>query len=155
MLKLVFDSIEPVLTKNQLTALFEPMFEKRIFWDLVEKNKDKIQEVDFELVTPNMANISGVLPDNLKQFAKRTNAIKSHIAIASDGASALKLDQSDPIVNALVDYSSEGGGDISIRLAGIKKKLHTSGSVREVTIDEATLHGTNQNVASALKDLLK
>jgi hypothetical protein len=91
----------------------------------------------------------------LKQFAKRTNAVKSHIAIASDGASALKLDQSDPIVNALVDYSSEGGGDISIRLAGIKKKLHTSGSVREVTIDEAILHGTNQNVASALKELLK
>lgn len=154
-LKLVFDSIEPILTKNQLTALFEPMFEKRIFWDLVEKHKDKIQEVDFELVTPNMANISGALPDNLKQFAKRTNAVKSHIAIASDGASALKLDQSDPIVNALVDYSSEGGGDISIRLAGIKKKLHTSGSVREVTIDEAILHGTNQNVASALKELLK
>ncbi|MBK1714847.1 hypothetical protein [Rubrivivax gelatinosus] len=154
-LKLVFDSVEPVLAKNQLTALYEPLFEKKVFWDLVERHKGKIQEVDFELVTPNMANISGVLPENLKQFAKRTNAVKSHVAIASDPGSSLKLDQSDPLVNALVDYSSQGGGDIAIRLAGIKKLLHTSRTVREVTVDEAVLKGTPENVASLLQELLK
>lgn len=154
-LKLVFDSVESILAKNQLTALYEPLFEKKVFWDLVERHKGKIQEVDFELVTPNMANISGVLPENLKQFAKRTNAVKSHVAIASDPGSSLKLDQSDPLVNALVDYSSQGGGDIAIRLAGIKKLLHTSRTVREVTIDEAVLQGTPENVASLLQELLK
>lgn len=154
-LKLVFDSVEPILAKNQLTALYEPLFEKKVFWDLVERHKGKIQEVDFELVTPNMANISGVLPENLKQFAKRTNAVKSHVAIASDPGSSLKLDQSDPLVNALVDYSSQGGGDIAIRLAGIKKLLHTSRTVREVTIEEAVLQGPTENVASLLQELLK
>lgn len=153
-LKLVFDSIEPILARNQLAAIWEPLFEKKVFWDLVEKFKGKIQEVDFELVTPNMANISGVLPENLREFAKRTNAVKSNVAIASDGASALKIDPNDPIVNALVEYSSEGGGDIALRLAGIKKKIHTSRTVREVTIDEAVLQGTPENVASILRELL-
>lgn len=154
-LKLIFDSVEPILAKNQLTALYDPLFEKKVFWDLVERHKGKIQEVDFELITPNMANISGVLPENLKQFAKRTNAVKSHVAIASDPGSSLKLDQSDPLVNALVEYSSQGGGDIAIRLAGIKKLQHTSRTVREVTIDEAVLQGTPENVASLLQELLK
>jgi hypothetical protein len=154
-MKLVFDSIEPLLAKNQLTALWEPLFEKQIFWDLVNKYQGKIQEIDFELVTPNMANISGVLPENLRQFAKLTNAVKSHVAITSDRASSLKISQDDPVLNALVEYSSEGGGDISLRLAGIKKKVHTSRSVREVTIDEAVLQGTPENVASILKELLK
>ena len=153
-LKLVFDSIEPILARNQLTAIWEPLFEKKVFWDLVEKFKGRIQEVDFELVTPNMANISGVLPENLREFAKRTNAVKSNVAITSDGASALKIDPNDPIVNALVEYSSEGGGDIALRLAGIKKKIHTSRTVREVTIDEAVLQGTPENVASILRELL-
>lgn len=153
-LKLVFDSIEPMLAKNQLTAIWEPLFEKKVFWDLIEKYKGKIQELDFELVTPNMANISGVLPENLRQFAKRTNAVKSHISIASDPSSALKIDSNDAVVSALVDYSSEGGGDIAIRLAGIKKKVHTSRTVREVTIDEAVLSGTPENVASILRELL-
>jgi hypothetical protein len=153
-LKLVFDSIEPLLAKNQLTAIWEPLFEKKVFWDLVDKYRGKIQEVDFEMVTPNMANISAVLPENLRQFAKRTNAVKSRVAITSDGASALKIDHNDPVVNALVDYSSEGGGDISLRLAGIKKKVHTSRTVREVSIDEAVLQGTPENVASILRELL-
>jgi hypothetical protein len=154
-LKLVFDSIEPILAKNQLTALYEPLFEKKVFWDLVEKHQGKIQEVDFELITPNMANISGVLPENLKQFAKRTNAVKSHVSIASDGASALRIDATDPVVNALVDYSSEGGGDISIRLAGLKKKLHTSRTVREINVDEAILQGSPEDVSALLRELLK
>lgn len=153
-LKLVFDSIEPMLAKKQLTAIWEPLFEKKVFWDLIEKYEGKIQELDFELVTPNMSNISGVLPENLRQFAKRTNAVKSHITIASDPSSALKIDSNDPVVSALVDYSSQGGGDIAIRLAGIKKKVHTSRTVREVTIDEAVLSGTPENVASILRELL-
>jgi hypothetical protein len=144
-----------MLSKNQLTAIWEPLFEKKVFWDLIEKYKGRIQEIDFELVTPNMANISAVLPENLREFAKRTNAVKSRVAITSDGASALKIDNTDPVVNALVDYSSEGGGDIAIRLAGIKKKVHTSRTVREVSIDEAVLQGAPENVASILRELLK
>lgn len=154
-LKLVFDSIEPALSKNQLTVIWEPLFEKHVFWDLIDKNKGKIQEVDFELVTPNMANISAVLPEDLRQFAKRTNAVKSHVALTSDNASALKIEHHDPVVNALVDYRSEGGGNIAIRVAGVKKKIHTSRTVREVSIDEAVLQGTPENVASILRELLK
>ena len=153
-LSLVFDSIEPLLAKSQLTAVWEPLFEKQVFWDLVNEFEGRIQEVDFELVTPNMANISGVLPENLKEFSKRTNAIKSKIAITADPSSSLKIDPQDPMVNALVDYSSEGGGDISIRLTGLKKKIHTSRTIREVSIDECALTGTPENIASILKEML-
>lgn len=154
-LKLVFGSIESLLSRRQLTAIWEPLFERNAFWELIDKNRGKIQEVDFELVTPNMANISAVLPEDLRQFAKRTNAVKSHVALTSDGASALKIEPSDPVVNALVDYSSEGGGNIAIRLAGVKKKIHTSRTVREITIDEAVLQGPPEQVAANLRELLK
>ena len=153
-LKLIFGSIEPVLSRYQLTALWEPLFEKKVFWDLVEKHKGKIQEIDFELVTPNMANISRVLPENLRDFAQRTNAVRSRVAVASDASSALKVDPKDEVLNSLVSYSSEGGGDITIRLAGVKKKLHTTRTVREVSIDEVQLQGRPENVASVLKELL-
>lgn len=152
--RLILGSVEGMLTKSQLTVLCEPLFEKKAFWELVNKYKGKIQEVDFELVTPNMANISSVLPEDLRRFAKCTNAVKSRLAITSDASSALNIDTSDPVINALVDYSSEGGGDIALRLAGVKKRVHTSRSVREVTIDEAVLQGTPENVSSILKELL-
>jgi hypothetical protein len=153
-IKLIFDSIEPLLLKHQLTAAWEPLFEKHLFWDLIKKNEGAIQEIEFEIITPNMANISGVLPDNLKDFARQTNSVRNKISISSDPSSSLRIDKNNPTVEGLVDYSSEGGGDISIRISGLKKKIHTSRTVKEVEIDEAVLQGEPSDVANILKDLL-
>jgi hypothetical protein len=130
------------------------LFEKHVFWDLIKANVGKVQEIVFEIITPNMANISGTLPDNLKDFARATNALRSKIEISSEKSNALKIDENNTTIAVLVDYSSEGGGDISIKINGLKKKIHTSKTVREVAIDEASLIGEPDVVAAILKDLL-
>lgn len=152
--RLIFESIAPVLLKHQLTAIWEPLFEKHVFWDLIRAHEGKIQEVEFEIITPNMANISGVLPQNLKDFARETNSVRNKILIEADPASSLKIDDSNPTVAGLVDYSSEGGGDISIRVSGYRKKIHTSTTVKEIEVDELALQGEPFEVAKALKELL-
>lgn len=101
-----------------------------------------------------MANISGTLPDNLKDFARATNALRSKIEISSEKSNALKIDENNTTIAGLVDYTSEGGGDISIKISGFKKKIHTSKTVKEVVIDEASLIGEPDAVAAILKDLL-
>lgn len=150
---LLFESLDPTLAKSQLRVLWEPIVERQAFWDLVSRHKGKISEVTFELITPNMANISGVLPEELKEFAKRTNAIKTGVSIQSDPTSGLKIERTDPVMTGLVNYSSDGGGDISIRLSGVKKKIHTARNVKEVSIDEIALEGSPENVVKLLKEL--
>ena len=153
-MKLIFDPIAPLLAERQLVAMWEPLFERSAFWDLARRYEGKIQEVDFELITPNMANISKVLPENLRDFAKLTNAVKSHVTLACDPSSALKIAEQNEMLSSLVDYASQGGGDISIRLHGFKKKLHTARSIREIEVDEVSVQGNPQQVAEALKGLL-
>lgn len=152
--KLLFDSLAPMLARRQLVVLWEPVVERQTFWDLVERHKGKITQITFEFVTPNMANISGDLPDDLKDFAKRSNAIQTALSIASDPGSSLNVSHTDPVVNGLVDYTSAGGGDIAIRLAGVKKTIHTSRNVKDLTIEEATLEGPPDVVSKLLKELL-
>lgn len=152
--RLIFESISPVLLKHQLTAIWEPLFEKHVFWDLIKAHEGKIQEVEFEIITPNMANISGVLPQNLKDFARETNSVRNKISIEADPASSLRIDDSNPTVAGLVDYSSEGGGDISIKVSGYRKKIHTSTTVKEIEVDELTLQGEPSEIAKVLKEIL-
>lgn len=71
---IIFDSIGEFLSKKQLKATFEPIFEVQTFWNIAKKYEGMIREVEFEIITPNMANISGVLPANLIAFAKNTNS---------------------------------------------------------------------------------
>lgn len=152
--KLLFDSLAPMLARRQLVVLWEPVVERQTFWDLVERHKGKITQVTFEFVTPNMANISGDLPEDLKEFAKRSNAIQTELSIASDPGSSLNIRHDDPVVTGLVSYTSAGGGDIAIRLAGVKRKIHTSRNVKELTIEEAVLDGPPDAVSKLLKELL-
>lgn len=133
----------------------ESLFDESFFWTLVDEYQDRITWVEFEFVTPNMANISGTLSDALKNLAKDTNSAQSNLTLQSDSTSSLDLSQSDVTIQGLVDYTSQGGGDISIKVRGLRKIIHTSKSVREVHMDDLQLHAPNDQVVHILRELLK
>jgi hypothetical protein len=102
-----------------------------------------------------MANISNTLSETLKDLAKDTNSSQSSLQLKSDPASALDLDPEDQTVQGLVEYTSEGGGDISIRVKGLRKRIQTSNSVREIEMDDLQLSVSPDQVAATLRALLK
>lgn len=148
-------SVNLMLKKNNLTIKWEPLFETRVFWDIVKENHGRIEEIEFELITPNMANISSSLSENLKDFAKLTNSVKNRVSIQSDAASSLQIDQSNESITGLVDYSSEGGGNIAVKVKGIQKRIHTSSSIREIQLEEISMQGSVEEISSLLKGLMK
>ncbi|MCG9629004.1 hypothetical protein L1D34_29835 [Vibrio mediterranei] len=121
----------------------------------MRKYRGKVKSVDFEIITPNMANISGTLPDDLKLFAKCTNSTRNNLKIESEPDSALHLEEDNSALRGLVDYSSEGGGNISLKIDGIKKHHQTSRTVKEITLGEMELTGNAEQIAQVLKELLK
>lgn len=108
-------TIAPKLKAKQLNLFIEPLFKEEEFWKIVYRYEGKITEIKFELITPNMANISSVLSEDLKNLAKSTNTGRTQLCITSSPDSALNLKKSDEQIDGLVKYSSEGGGNISFR----------------------------------------
>lgn len=151
---LVLNRVERLLEKRHLTIKWEPLFETQVFWDIVEQFQGRIQQISFELITPNMANISGSLPDDLKEFQKQTNSTSSTYSISAEKASALNIDRKNKTLNGLVEYSSNGGGDISVRLKNVRKQIRTSKTVKSVTVDDVQLQGSAEEVVQVLKELL-
>jgi len=123
--KLILETIYSSLARFHLRAIYEPIVERKVFWDIVEKYKGKIQKLEFEFITPNMANISCNLPENLKEFAKATNSVKNKLNIESDKESSLHIEKNNKTISSLADYTSDGGGNIAIKVAGLyKKSIH-------------------------------
>jgi hypothetical protein len=46
--KLVLDSLAPSLATYTLSVRWEPLFERSVFWDLIERYKKRIHEIEFE-----------------------------------------------------------------------------------------------------------
>ena len=58
-------------------------------------------------------------------------------------------------VNSLVDYSADGGGNIQMRVAGMRKLIHTAQSPSEFNVDEQLLKSCDWDKWDELfKDIL-
>lgn len=127
-------------------------------WNNPEKQFIAIQRrataFSFEIITPNMANISGSLSDDLKDFAKATNSARNKLKIESDPEAPLHLEESNRTLQGLVNYSSEGGGNISLKIDGVKKTYHTSKTVKEIQLGDMEIQANAEEVASIIKELL-
>jgi len=140
---------------NNLTVTFEPQFNQEEFWNLALKHKEKIRELTFELVTPNLPNISSTLSEDLAALAKSVGSSSNEVTLKAPADAPLRVEADNPQIADLVAYASKGGGSIELRLLNVKKRITTSSTVREVSIDEARLTGTGAAVADALKELMK
>lgn len=154
MAKIIVDSLAQTLLHRQIRLVLEPLFDQKIFWDIISKHEGRVAAVEFEFVTPNMANISESLAEDLKTFAKATNSTRNRYQIEADKDSSLKIDRDNAALVGLVEYSALGGGDIAVRIANLKKRIHTQKSVKEVEVSELRLQGTPEEVAAVLKGIM-
>ncbi len=136
---IIQDTIDVKLKSYNLSMMTEPLFDRKEFWNLVRKYPKQIKQLTFDLISPNMANISRNLDLNLRQIYEDTNTQKTKIELNADAESYLDIKESSKFINTIVDYSAEGGGNIQMRVAGIRKKIHTAESPTEFNVDENLL----------------
>ena len=143
------------LEKLGLSLHIEPQFEKSHFWQLVQQYRNRITSIEFEFITPNMANISHSLDDAFKTLGKQANAEKEKLTLTSNPISSLDVNPDNMTIRGLVDYTSEGGGDIALKVKNIRSKIHTSTSTREITLTNIELSGSPAQILQVLQELLK
>lgn len=149
------DNINRKLASYHLRCYIEPMFQKSDFWVIARRYEGKITLADFELVAPNMSNISGGLTVDLRKIHTHTNSTKTNIRLHSPPDNALKIEESDPFMKGLVDYASEGGGNITLKVRNLKRKISTKQGVKELSIDEMVVTSRDgKGILDAFKKLL-
>ena len=127
------------LKRYNLCVYFEPLFEKQHFWDTIRKHPDNLKEVRFELITPNMSNISKCLSEVLKELAKATISCKMTVSLISDSNSALKIDDSNQTINDMLSYASNGGGNVAFKAKGLRKLIKTNNSIKYFEMDDVEI----------------
>jgi len=154
--RILENSINKQLAKYQLSVHFSATFSKNQFWEEVAKHENKIIQVEFDMISPNLASISRALNFDLSEINRRTNSHETKLQLSSGGESSLKLSKDDTFIESLVDYSSEGGGNITLKVKGINRRIMTENTITEVSMDnfEATNLSPKQ-IVGILKGFLK
>jgi len=148
---ILIDYINEKLEEKNLTMFSEPIFQKKDFWNIIYEYKTKILDIKFDLITPNMSNIAHVLSEDLKNLAKDTNTQKTSLHLFANKNTTLDIDESNSYVDDVASYASQGGGNISIKIKGIKRRKHTADSIETLEIDDVELN--NNESVEAFKHL--
>ncbi len=144
-----------VLDKIGLSLQIEPLFDESYFWTLVDRYNNQITWVEFEFITPNMANISKTLTATLKNLGKETNAVREQLSLRSDPLSSLDISQSNEIIQGLVEYTSKGAGDIKLKIKGIRKRFQTSTSRREIHLSGIEVTADAKEIIAIIREALR
>ena len=155
---IIESSVNCRLEKLGLICHFKPIIKKKEFWKIIRNNSNKIESVNFELISPNMAKISKSLSIDLKRLHKETNTQKTNIRFESAKNESLYIDKDNDSVSSLVEYSERGGGEINVKIAGLKKKVSTSKSTKTMTLDSFQIENISEDslntfVKNIFKDL--
>jgi hypothetical protein len=143
------------LDKIGLSLQIEPLFNEAYFWSLVDQYNNRITWVEFEFVTPNMAYISKTLASTLKSLGKDTNAVKEQLTLRSDPSSSLDISQNNPTIQGLVEYTSQGAGDIKLKIKGIRKRFQTSNARREVHLSGVEITADAKDIVEIIREALR
>jgi len=144
------------LASYNLAIYIEPILDEFKVWELFKRHKNSIKKLEIDIVKPNLASISSTFKDEFRSMVDDTNSHRTNISLnASENGVLSSIDEDNEKLKGIVDYAREGGGNISLKVKGLKKKISTSKSVRETDIDELHLEGHPEFVMDTLKTLLK
>ena len=144
------------LAAYQLSIYIQPVFEEKSFWSLVKRYEGKIKSLKFDLIKPNLANISGSFRNEIRSLADNVNSHRTEVKLNAPKEAALEnVNEENGQIDDLVKYASKGGGEISVRVKGMSKTMKTNKSIKEITISEMTLKGEPEEVVEALKTILR
>ncbi|SHF91249.1 hypothetical protein SAMN05444372_101146 [Flavobacterium micromati] len=153
--KKVLVSIFSKYLKNYgLSIEFEQLFESKTFWSWVDKYHGRIKSIDFEIIKPNLSKISHTIKDTLKPLIESTNSHKTHLKLDAPVEGVLEnIDKSNTLVDGLVEYSSEGGGNISMSVFGVAMRVKTDNMVTTKRISEINIKGSPDQVIKLWKNI--
>ncbi|RDI11731.1 hypothetical protein [Comamonas sp. AG1104] len=147
-------TFDQALNYMGLTIQIRETFNPNHFWGLMRENEGRVDRVRFEMVAPNMASITKALKIDLRQLNRESNCQKVSLQLESLPKTALEIDPEDELIKGCVEYASLGGGDIVVKLKGVRKEIRTSEKIQIVEIDEMTLSGLNQDTLLLLNENL-
>lgn len=143
------------LLEHGLSIEFEQLFESNTFWSYAKKYEGRIKTIDFEIIKPNLPKISDTIKNTLKPLIEETNSHKTHLKLEAPREGVLEnISSKNEKINGLVSYSSEGGGNISMSIIGLKQKIKTKNMTKNKKIKELQLKGSPDQIIKVWKDIV-
>lgn len=138
-IKIIEENIVDLLSERGLSIQIKPTFYKNDFWKMIDESKGDIYSLKFEFISPNMSNLHKSVILDLKNARDRYNSQRTSVEFSVDKNiqnASINIDPSDSEIQNMVDYVSEGCGDIYLKRRKVKSTLNMKNNIRILEVEE-------------------
>ena len=151
-LKKIEKALQHFLAKRYLIIKISPIYNEDNFWDFVSKHEEKITSLSFDLITPNMSNISSRLSEDLKKTAKATGTVETNLKFNAASKGTLKLSQDNHELDGLVNYAAQGGGGIFVKVKGARLGFDSNDFQLTLEVEDSQIKDTLENIITLMRN---
>lgn len=101
------------LSYYNLNIHIEAISKLNSFWKEVSLHNREVIKLKFELIKPNMSNISNTFAGELRELVDQTNSHKTNLNLESSANGYLEdINEKNKRLTGIMNYVSEGGGSL-------------------------------------------
>lgn len=153
--KILQKAFTPSLNSEDLHIDIRKEIQETEFWNLVKKYENKIKEIEFNLIYPNLPAAHKNISDELKEASKILKADESSIAFtAKDGGHLENVNEQNKYLSDLNTTASIQGAPITIKVKDYKSKIKTGKTTKSLEISDTEITGTNVEEVKQLAEIL-
>jgi hypothetical protein len=157
-INMLYHNINEYLNRYYLVAEIEPLIEKNAFWEFVEKHKGQITVVEFDMISPNMSNISDKSQWPLKEIREQYNATRQKLRLENTESTSIDL-KKDDLISSMAEYSALGGGKTRFKLKGFRAYKSLSEDKVSIELEDLDIESDDpsqfRDIASTLMNMLR
>ena len=134
-IKILTQTFNKYLDYFNVVLHIQPIVISSAFWTNIKHRAQELDRITFELIKPNITNISERFKGDMRELIESTNSHETILSLHSPKRGTLdEINEKNDRVKALVDYSSEGGGNIKYKFKNDRKVYQTSDNIKVETI---------------------
>lgn len=142
-IKILTQTLNKYLDYYNVVLHIQPLVISSTFWRDIKSRVEGVDRIIFELIKPNITNISERFKGDMRELIDSTNSHETTLSLRSPQRGTLDdINEQNERVKALVDYSSEGGGNIKYKFKNDRRVYQTSDNIKVETI-QTTFEAAN------------
>lgn len=146
-------NLNQYLNNYFLLVEIKPVIEKKAFWEFVDKHKGKIEVVEFDMISPNMSNISSKVKWPLQEIRDQYNATRQKVRLENNAGTSIDIKR-DEMITSMADYSSQGCGTTKFKVKGLTGYKSLSDDKMKIEVEGLEFESSdNQAVLSLINTL--
>lgn len=132
--RIIERALNEKLNYYNLEIHIEAISPKESFWSAISNSKEDVVKIKFEIIKPNMSNISSTLDQEMRGIIDDLNSHKSTLTFEATSNGYLEnVTEANVKLNNIVDYATQGGGNASVKF-GDKTTYNTKKSITKRSI---------------------